>query len=97
MRERVVYCGHRGTPNSFLAPIIGVPKLAVIPGRRVTLSLPGLTGQSSNPRAIGVTKLRLDRQPGDYWIARSSWAMTVIFAFAKRRLDSGFALTRAPE
>jgi hypothetical protein len=44
---------------------------------RLFLSLPGLTGQSSNPRAIDVSETLPDRDSGGYWIARSSRAMTV--------------------
>jgi hypothetical protein len=39
--------------------------------------LPGLTGQSSNPRAVDVAKILPHRESGGYWIARSSRAMTV--------------------
>jgi hypothetical protein len=41
------------------------------------LSLPGLTGQSSNPCAIGVSETSSQMESGGYWIARSSRAMTV--------------------
>jgi hypothetical protein len=63
------------------------------------LSLPGLTGQSSNPCAIGVFETSPHLESGGYWIARSSRAMTVRFVCGERyaSLDSGFALTRAAE
>jgi hypothetical protein len=46
-------------------------------GKPTQLSLPGLTGQSSSPCAIGVSKTLPHRKSGGYWIARSSRAMTV--------------------
>jgi hypothetical protein len=36
-----------------------------------------LTGQSSNPCAIDVSQTLPHRKSVGYWIARSSWAMTV--------------------
>jgi hypothetical protein len=56
-----------------------------------TLSLPGLTGQSSNPCAIDVSEPSPHREPGGYWIARSSRAMTIV----EGRHDAP-ALTRTP-
>jgi hypothetical protein len=41
------------------------------------MSLPGSTGQSSNPRAIDAFEAVPRSQSGGYWIARSSRAMTV--------------------
>jgi hypothetical protein len=43
---------------------------------RPQLSLPGLTGQSSNLCAIGVTEAVPHRESGGYWIVRSSRTMT---------------------
>jgi hypothetical protein len=40
------------------------------------LSLPGSTGQSSNPRAVDLVETLPQRASGGYWIARSSRAMT---------------------
>jgi hypothetical protein len=43
----------------------------------LSLSLPGLTGQSSNPRAVDAAEALPHGESGGYWIARSSWAMTI--------------------
>jgi hypothetical protein len=40
------------------------------------LSLPGLTGQSSNPYTTDVSRTSPYLESGGYWIARSSRAMT---------------------
>jgi hypothetical protein len=47
-----------------------------IRARNQDLSLPGLTGQSSNPCVIDVAGPVPQRESGGYWIARSSRAMT---------------------
>jgi hypothetical protein len=60
----------------------------------ISLSLPGLTGQSSNPCAIDVFETLPHRGFGGYWIARSSQAMTVGFMRAANGPSDGFALTR---
>jgi hypothetical protein len=64
------------------------------------MSLPGLTGQSSNPCTIDAAEALPYRDSGGYWIARSSRAMTVAsvcadlsdyanFAFFSGRLRTG--------
>jgi hypothetical protein len=42
-----------------------------------SLSLPGLTGQSGNPRVVDVAETLPHAESGGYWIARSSRAMTL--------------------
>jgi hypothetical protein len=44
----------------------------------IPVSLIGLTGQSSNPCAIGVAETLSYRESGGYWIARLNRAMTVV-------------------
>jgi hypothetical protein len=49
------------------------------------LSLPGLTGQSSNPWAIDVSETSPHQESGGYWIARASRAMTGLASPTTRR------------